>query len=77
MSIFVKTNIGEISIEVPITNHNTYTTCCRCGEPIQLSLDFVAEHYHNAPEEYKSLTDYFSYGFICQQCADKLDEEEQ
>lgn len=74
MNIFVKAHIGDASIEVPITESNTYTRCDCCGDPIQLSLDRVAEHYPAAPMEYKSLTDYFSHGFICQRCADE-DEE--
>lgn len=71
MNIFVKSYIGEVSIEVPITESNTYTRCDCCGDPIQLSLDFVAEHYPDAPMEYNSLIDYFSHGFICQRCADE------
>lgn len=75
MNIFVKANIGEALIEVPVTESNTYTRCDCCGAPIQLSLDFVAEHYPNAPMPYKSLTDYFSHGFICERCANEEEED--
>lgn len=73
MNIFVKANLGEASIEVPITETNTYTHCTYCGEPIQLPLDLVAERYPTAPMPYKSFTDYFSQGFICQRCAEEED----
>lgn len=73
MNIFVKANLGGASIEVPITETNTYTHCACCGEPIQLPLDLVAERYPTAPMPYKSFTDYFSQGFICQRCAEEED----
>lgn len=76
MSFFVKANLGAAAIEVPITDHNTYTRCENCGKPIQLSLDRVAGLYPNAPAGYKSLTDYFNRGFICERCADENDEED-
>lgn len=75
MSIFARANLNNgVTIDVPIDGTNTFTRCCCCGNPIQLSLDRVVEHYDNAPQEYKSFTDYFRNGFICEACAEK-DEE--
>lgn len=76
MNIFVKADLGAAAIEIPITDNNTYTRCVNCGAPIQLSLDRVAELYSDAPAEYKSLTDYFNHGFICESCADEDDRED-
>lgn len=77
MNIFVKADLGAAVIEIPITDNNTYTRCANCGEPIRLSLDTVAELYSDAPVEYKSLTDYFNHGFICERCADDENEEDR
>ncbi len=79
MNIFVKAYFGNgITTDVPINESNTFTRCCCCDKPIdkpiQISLDFAVEGYLDPnlgnKSEYKSFSDYFNNGFICEECAE-------
>lgn len=77
MNIFVKACFHVATVDVPISDTNTYTRCCFCDRPIQISLDRAVEGYFDNKSknksfssEYKSFTDYFNNGFICEQCAE-------
>ncbi len=75
MNIFARAYFNNgITIDVPIKETNTFTRCCCCDKPIQISLDFVVEGYLDPnlgnKSEYKSFSDYFNNGFICEECAE-------
>ncbi len=72
MNIFVRADIGNgVRVDTPITETNTYTKCCICSRPIQLSLNTIAKHFPSAPEKYDSFMDYFNNGFGCEACGEE------
>ena len=72
MNIFVRADIGNgVRVDTPITETNTYTRCCICGRPIQLSLNTIAKHFPDISGEYDSFMDYFNNGFVCENCGEE------